>query len=431
MQRSSNRVGTLAAALAKAQSEIANPEKSLTATIESPFPREAQRTFRYASLSAGLDIVRKCLGQHEIATVQSTAIDRDSGLIRLTTTLLHASGEWVSSDWPVCPASDTAAPHRMGAALTYARRYALFALVGIAGEDDLDAPDLILGQIPPAPAEGPPMRSKTSDASPFLESQKSAGRSTGRPATNEKNQAKTTLLAADASAALRSQLICELGELVDVTALTAWAYTALPRKSGLSHADAVAVEVAFTAKLAELDSGASDRPTTKNRLPSDHRAGGAASSGAIDAAIPSHSVAITSRQVTMLAKPTRERDRVHLKFVAGQPCLVCGRTPSDPHHIKFAENWTVGRKVSDRFTVSVCRLHHRELHRRGNERLWWQHKGIEPLQVAKALWDKTHPPVPEEMVGDASDGESLAGHHGLSGPPRNHETKPIVRPGVR
>src|SRR6476620_10638569 len=142
MQRSSNKIGALAAALAKAQSEIVNPEKSLTATIDSPFPREGQRTFRYAPLSTGLDIVRKCLGQHEIATVQATSIDRDSGLIRLTTTLVHASGEWMSSDWPVCPVAETAAPHRMGAALTYARRYALFTLVGIAGEDDLDAPDL-------------------------------------------------------------------------------------------------------------------------------------------------------------------------------------------------------------------------------------------------------------------------------------------------
>src|SRR5215469_10581492 len=142
MQRSSNSVGALAAALAKAQAEIANPEKSMTATIASPFPREGVKTFRYAPLSSGLDLVRKCLGQHEIATVQTTAIDGDSGLIRLTTTLVHASGEWVSSDWPVCPVSETVAPHRLGAALTYARRYALFTLVGIAGEDDLDAPDL-------------------------------------------------------------------------------------------------------------------------------------------------------------------------------------------------------------------------------------------------------------------------------------------------
>ena len=132
MQRSSNKIGTLAAALAKAQAEIVNPEKSLTATIESPRPREGQRTFRYASLSTALDIVRKCLGQHEIATVQTTAIDHEAGLIRLTTVLAHSSGEWVSSDWPVCPVTETAAPHKMGAALTYARRYSLFTLVGIA-----------------------------------------------------------------------------------------------------------------------------------------------------------------------------------------------------------------------------------------------------------------------------------------------------------
>src|SRR6266513_1364426 len=142
MHRSSESIGAIAAALAKAQAELTNPEKSLIASIPSPFPREGEKTFRYASLASGLDIVRKNLGQHEIATVQTTAIDQDSGQIRLTTLLAHASGEWISSDWPVCPISEMAMPHRMGAALTYARRYALFALVGIAGEDDLDAPDL-------------------------------------------------------------------------------------------------------------------------------------------------------------------------------------------------------------------------------------------------------------------------------------------------
>src|SRR6478609_8616088 len=142
MQRSSETIGLIAGALAKAQIELANPEKSLTATIRSPFPREGDRSFRYASLSSGLDLVRKSLGRHEIATVQTTSIDEGAGLIRLTTTLAHSSGEWVSSDWPVCAVSETSAPHRMGAALTYARRYALFTLVGIAGEDDLDAPDL-------------------------------------------------------------------------------------------------------------------------------------------------------------------------------------------------------------------------------------------------------------------------------------------------
>src|SRR3984957_4248057 len=142
MQRSSSSIASLAAALAKAQGELVNPEKTLVGTIRSDGPRGTERAFRYASLSSGLDIVRKTLGQHEIATVQTTAIDQAAGVVNLTTTLAHASGEWIASDWPVCAISETATPHRMGAALTYARRYALFTLVGIAGEDDLDAPDL-------------------------------------------------------------------------------------------------------------------------------------------------------------------------------------------------------------------------------------------------------------------------------------------------
>src|ERR1700681_3318428 len=142
MHRSSPSIACLAAALAKAQGELVNPEKSLVATIASGQRGGPEQSFRYAPLSGGLDIVRKTLGQHEIATVQTTAIDQAAGLVNLTTMLAHASGEWISSDWPVCPITDMASPRRMGAALTYARRYALFTLVGIAGEDDLDAPDL-------------------------------------------------------------------------------------------------------------------------------------------------------------------------------------------------------------------------------------------------------------------------------------------------
>src|SRR6266542_3274246 len=154
MPRSSETVAALASALAKAQAELINPEKSLTATIRSGRPGEGERSFRYAPLSSGLDIVRKSLSRHEIATVQTTEIDKEAGLVRLTTMLAHSSGEWLSSDWPVCPISDTGSPQRMGTALTYARRYALFTLVGIAGEDDLDAPDL--GAIPKADIELPP-----------------------------------------------------------------------------------------------------------------------------------------------------------------------------------------------------------------------------------------------------------------------------------
>ena len=147
-----SRSAAIAAALAKAQGELTNPEKSLTATIRSDGPGAAERSFRYAPLSSGLDIVRKTLSQHEIATVQTTAIDQTAGIVNLTTVLAHASGEWIASDWPVCAISETATPHRMGAALTYARRYALFTLVGIAGEDDLDAPDL---DAPTVPSKGP------------------------------------------------------------------------------------------------------------------------------------------------------------------------------------------------------------------------------------------------------------------------------------
>jgi hypothetical protein len=141
MRRSSESIAKLAAALAKAQGELINPEKSLTATIKAD--GGARQTFRYAPLSSGLEIVRKTLGKHEIAVVQTTSTDPAAEMINLTTTLAHASGEWIASEWPVCALSETSAPHRLGAALTYARRYALFTLVGIAGEDDMDAPDLV------------------------------------------------------------------------------------------------------------------------------------------------------------------------------------------------------------------------------------------------------------------------------------------------
>src|SRR5215470_5281001 len=155
MQRSSETIGTIAAALAKAQAQLVNPEKSLTGTIRSDMTGAAERSFRYAPLSSGLDIVRKTLSQYEIATVQTTSIDDNAGIVRLSTVLAHASGEWIGSDWPVCSITETTAPHRMGAALTYARRYALFTLVGIAGEDDLDAPDLLSPTAPETEADGP------------------------------------------------------------------------------------------------------------------------------------------------------------------------------------------------------------------------------------------------------------------------------------
>src|SRR5471030_2767540 len=141
MHRSSESVAAIAKALAKAQTELSNPKKAMVGTVYNN-RSDSPQSFRYASLSSGLDIIRKSLGGQQIAIAQTTDIDRANGMANLTTVLLHTSGEWISSDWPVCQISETSAPRRMGAALTYARRYALFTMVGIAGEDDLDAPDL-------------------------------------------------------------------------------------------------------------------------------------------------------------------------------------------------------------------------------------------------------------------------------------------------
>jgi hypothetical protein len=360
MHRSSETIGAIAAALAKAQGELTNPEKSLVATIRSPFPREGDRTFRYASLASGLDIVRKSLGQHEIATIQTTAIDQ--GQIRLTTLLAHASGEWISSDLPVCPVGDVAAPHRMGAALTYARRYALFALVGIAGEDDLDAPDL--------PAEPPPS----------IKPSTAPGSAARRPRNGNIHRPQTPVLSTEPSAAQRDQLVAEIGEIADADDLAVWAHRQFAAKNTLAAEDARVVEAAYQTRLDAVNGRAEQALDT---IPSTEVSG--SENGAGDSA-PSNGQP-SLQAVTPLCKEVRRRNKAHLAFVAAQPCLVCRRSPSDAHHLKFAQPRTLGRKVSDEFTVPLCRDHHRDLHRHGNEQAWWANLSIEPLQVARCLWD--------------------------------------------
>ena len=370
MHRSSDSIGAIAAALAKAQGELTNPEKSLTGSIR--FPREGEKTFRYASLASGLDIVRKSLGQHEIATVQTTAIDQDSGQIRLTTLLAHASGEWISSEWPVCPISEIATPHRMGAARTYARRYALFALVGIAGEDDLDAPDILTE--PAAAIDAPDL----AHLSPK-----------GRKPPN--GSVHTPVLAAEPSAALRDQLIAEINELKDGEALALWAHRCLPAKNTLTADDARAVETACQTLLDRFNHDAADLleqfpdGPSESSIPTNGSDGGATSIAT--AAEEQNSRAKV--MVTPLRKPTRWRSKAHLAFVAAQPCLVCQRSPCDAHHLKFAEPRSLGRKVSDEFTVPLCRDHHHQLHRHGNEMAWWANVQIAPIEAASELWAAT------------------------------------------
>jgi hypothetical protein len=371
MHRSSESIGAIAAALAKAQGELTNPEKSLTATIRSPFPREGDRTFRYASLASGLDIVRRSLGQHEIATVQTTAIDRDSGQIRLTTLLAHASGEWISSDWPVCPVSETAAPHRMGAALSYARRYALFALVGIAGEDDLDAPDLL------------------ADPSPTLRDapDTSLGGQNGRKPPNgsvHKPRQPKPVLAVEPSGTLRDQLVAEIHDLKEDDDLALWAHRRLPAKNSLTADDARVVEAAY---LAKLDTTHRDVRGQPNYVPDpslESRSKDAAT--VINGSAGDDQQPLATEMVSPIRKTVRRRSKAHLAFVAAQPCLVCQRSPGDAHHLKFAQPATLGRKVSDEFTVPLCRDHHQALHRHGNESSWWTNFQIAPMEIARELW---------------------------------------------
>jgi hypothetical protein len=402
VQRSSPSIAALAAALAKAQIELANPEKSLTGTIEAQGGAHGQggaRRFRYAPLSSGLEIVRKTLGQHEIATVQTTAVDQTAGIVNLTTILAHSSGEWIASDWPVCPIAETERPHRMGAALTYARRYALFTLVGIAGEDDLDAPDLIdPSEKTPQPDRRTPARGngRLDGRAPNLAMRTPVARPK-KPAVDQGNRTKAKLFDAvhfdmAASAGLRDVMLVELNDIGSEDAATKWAHRRLPEKNKLNATDAKHVEEAFTTKLLSFgihrDGGV---PETNN--------GAQGSSGANRASkkrepsTPPASSTVDKSVVTH-AKLRRVRDREHVQFVAQQTCLVCGRQPCDAHHLRFAQNRALGRKVSDEFTVPLCRGHHRELHRHGDEGGWWERLGLDPTVSARALWLKTHPLPP-------------------------------------
>jgi len=251
MEHSSGSIGSLAAALARAQVELINPEKSMVATIRPEGRGAAEQIFRYAPLSDGLRIIRKTLGQHEIATVQSTSVDESVGLIRLKTVLAHSSGEWISSDWPVCPLEELASPRRMGAALTYARRYALFALVGIAGEDDLDAPDLHVAEpVDPQGAHAISNHRPRPNGGDGQLGQKPSAKPWAEPSPALPDSGLRRKL----SAVLRDQLLRDLENLNSAEGAAVWARRILPAKNTLHEPDARQVEQAFEAKLTAINS---------------------------------------------------------------------------------------------------------------------------------------------------------------------------------
>ncbi|MBR1245107.1 ERF family protein [Bradyrhizobium sp. AUGA SZCCT0274] len=417
MHRSSENVAAIATALAKAQIDLSNPEKAMIGTVYNN-RSDSPQTFRYASLASGLDIVRKALGGQQIAITQTTDIDRANGVVNLTTLLLHTSGEWISSNWPVCQLSETSAPRRMGAALTYARRYALFTMVGIAGEDDLDAP-------PDDTRAGDQM--VDAGVQPNLGIvQGSAQDKQSRLRGSATIPLREKLSVAESALAAR-QLIQEI-ETLSEEDLPARAIAILKTKNRLSADDARRVEDAFSAKsvlpgaLPELIMAfeptiASPDPTVpmlpsaspvveKVRRPRGRpRKVKPATEQTASAFVPrtQEGIVVSDVPTTSSAEETKAesgalaipklrylRDKAHLRFVASHPCLICERSPADAHHVRFAQPQALGRKVSDEFTVPLCRAHHRDNHRFGDERAWWSRVSIDPIEVSQNLWTKSH-----------------------------------------
>jgi hypothetical protein len=422
MHRSSENVAAIATALAKAQTELSNPEKAMIGTVYNA-RSDIPQSFRYASLSSGLDIIRKAMGGHQIAVTQTTHIDRAAGMVNLTTLLLHTSGEWISSDWPVCQLSETAAPRRMGAALTYARRYALFTMVGIAGEDDLDAP-------PDATNDaGEGHKAVTSGFAPNPSAAPAKARPSQLQPGNGTNPPVREKLGAEESAAIRAQLVQEI-ETLPEDDMQPRAIAILKSKNRLSADDAKLVEDAFAARMAQQEPSVevptTDQPTPVQANPILPRPL-PASGGVVKRPRgrprkiqpPSEKAAVVllpptvddsaSLDMTAVSKTSirdlnaskvikidksmlrfgevrRHRDKTHLRFVALQPCLLCGRSPSDPHHLRFAQPRAMGRKNSDEFVVPLCRTHHRQNHQVGDEVSWWKQTKIDPLKVALRLW---------------------------------------------
>ncbi len=384
MHRSSDSIGAIAAALAKAQTELINPEKSLVGIIGPSSPREPGRSFRYAPLSSGLDIARKNLGRHAIAVVQSTSIDNDAGIVRLYTVLAHSSGEWVSSEWPVCPIGYTASPQRMGAALTYARRYALFALVGIAGEDDLDAPDL--------QAQRPQHSETMAETKSAYVAGKNGYRAQDpdhrpQPGNGKQGSVAKAVLSSEGSASLRQRLLNEVQMLDTAEVAVTWASKTLGTKNSLTTADARLVEDAFRARIACVEDNDAEGAAIPSQPVKPEQSRGLANSAGPSAPLSSR----IDKSVLSLSEPRRLRDRAHVKYVSKRPCLICGRQPSDPHHLRFAQQRALGRKVSDEFVVPLCRSHHREVHRSSDKSGWWKQAGIDSLATAHKLWRETHP----------------------------------------
>ena len=247
----------------------------------------------------------------------------------------------------------------------------MFTLVGIAGEDDLDAPDLTdLGP------EAGKLKINSKFGSNGGRQQLGSDRPTGRSAGNKPASASLQPeLPVALSASLRIELLRQIDDLSSADEAALWAQRRLVAKNRLSIADAREVEEAFATKL--------------EVIPAENAKAGEAAA-TFKESLAGKTLKI-DKSVLGFPEPRRIRDRDHIRHVMKQSCLICGRRPSDPHHLRLAQSRALGRKVSDEFTVPLCRTHHREIHRCGDEGSWWQNTGIDPLAAARALWLETHP----------------------------------------
>jgi hypothetical protein len=291
----------------------------------------------------------------------------------------------------------------MGAALTYARRYALFTLVGIAGEDDLDAPDLPVLQLSGG-TDGHADRKKMNgnpEAKPIpLAGQNDSG--SRRPIIRA-----SPLLGHDQSAGVRDRLLGEVANLRSADAAATWARDGITAKNSLTAADARAVEEAFGRRLSELVPEADCPPqaqevsapkaakpakpgsTTNAPVPVPLSAAAPPEEPAPPAEAANNPAPSIAHNALAIVKSRRHRSKEHLRFVAKQACVVCGRKHSDPHHLSFMQPRALGRKVSDEYVVPLCRIHHRAVHRVSDEQVWWTQQGIDPVVVARSLWTST------------------------------------------
>jgi hypothetical protein len=254
---------------------------------------------------------------------------------------------------------------------------------GIAGEDDLDCPDL-QGEAGSAP------RSITDERTGSGVGSTSVHKQGNGPATGPAKRPRPPILGPEQSSALRDRLLAELEGLKSAEAAWVWAKRALVDKNSLAAGDASVVEEAFGRQLRQVVAqagaeigGASDVGTTPSTAAAvEAGAGPESAQGDPD-------LSKIDKSVLMLGEPRRHRDREHLSWIKRQPCLICGRTPSDAHHLRFMQPRALGRKVSDEFAVPLCRVHHRAVHRAHPEPSWWDTFGIDPVKIAHGLWKQT------------------------------------------